>query len=190
MIFQIQMMAALANQNSDSLLENLKRAVADRVGTPERLQGLEQLGFFDSTPVVKKSTALDTVASYLNEKLKYQKNERDLVILRHDIGINWPNNTHVKNCFFARDKLWWKPALFLQEQREITLVVYGEPNGNTAMAKTVGYPAAISTKMLLEKEIQKTGMVVPLSKDIYKPVLQRLEQEGIRAVQRSKRSEL
>lgn len=62
-----------------------------------------------------------------------------------------------------------KPILsVLQETREITLVVYGEPNGYTAMAKTVGYPAAIGTKMLLDKEIQRKGMVVPLTKDIYR----------------------
>ena len=32
---------------------------------------------------------------------------------------------------------------------------YGEPTGYTAMAKTVGYPAAIATKMVLDGEIQK-----------------------------------
>ena len=37
----------------------------------------------------------------------------------------------------------------------INLVQYGEPTGYTAMAKTVGYPAAIATKMVLDGEIQK-----------------------------------
>jgi hypothetical protein len=43
--------------------------------------------------------------------------------------------------------------------------------------------------MLLDKEIQRKGLVMPLSKDIYRPVLQRLEQEGIKAVQHSRRYE-
>ena len=31
--------------------------------------------------------------------------------------------------------------------------------GYTAMAKTVGYPCAIATKMVLDGEIQRSGMV-------------------------------
>ncbi|OQV24242.1 Alpha-aminoadipic semialdehyde synthase, mitochondrial [Hypsibius exemplaris] len=165
-----KLIAILTNQSSNNLLENLKRSVAEKVGSLERLQAVEQLGLFDNTtPVIKHNTPLDTLAHHLAKTLTYEKNERDLVILRHDIGITWPNNT--------------------KESREITLVVYGEPNGYTAMAKTVGYPAAIGAKMLLDKEIQRKGLVMPLSKDIYRPVLQRLEQEGIKAVQRTHRFE-
>ena len=56
----------------------------------------------------------------------------------------------------------------------------------TAMAKCVGYPAGIAAKMVLDKEIQKKGMVYPFSKDIYKPMLMRLDSEGIRAKEKSK----
>jgi saccharopine dehydrogenase-like NADP-dependent oxidoreductase len=43
----------------------------------------------------------------------------------------------------------------------------------TAMAKCVGFPAGIAAKMILDKEIQKRGMVYPFSADIYKPMLMR-----------------
>jgi hypothetical protein len=33
--------------------------------------------------------------------------------------------------------------------------------------------------MLIKEEIQTTGMILPLSKDIYKPMLNRLNGEGI-----------
>ena len=80
---------------------------------------------------------------------------------------------------------------------------YGEPTGYTAMAKTVGYPAAIATKMVLDGGIQKVvgrmynphiiiniiiyqaGMVLPFSQDIYKPILTRLKAEGISAIEKS-----
>lgn len=58
------------------------------------------------------------------------KNERDIIILRHDIGILWPNNK--------------------KEHRGVNFVVYGDINGHSAMAKTVGFPAAIATKMILD----------------------------------------
>jgi alpha-aminoadipic semialdehyde synthase len=134
------LVAALTNQSSDNLLENLKRVVADRVGSTERLDAVEQLGLFDDkTPVVKRDTPLDTLAHHLAKTLAYEKNERDLVILRHDVGISWPNNTKVKTgCRFASPMDFLTYFLFPQETREITLVVYGEPNGYTAMAKTVG----------------------------------------------------
>jgi len=64
-------------------------------------------------------------------------------------------------------------------------VEYGDPSGYTAMAKTVGYPCAIATKMVLDGEIQKTGMVLPFSQDIYKPMLHRLREEGITATEKS-----
>lgn len=57
------------------------------------------------------------------------KDERDIIILRHDIGILWPDNK--------------------KEIKGINLVVYGDST-YTAMAKTVGYPAAIATKMILD----------------------------------------
>lgn len=35
------------------------------------------------------------------------------------------------------------------ETKDVSLVAYGEPGGFSAMAKTVGYPAAIAARMLL-----------------------------------------
>lgn len=36
------------------------------------------------------------------------------------------------------------------ETKHISLVVYGDSNGFSAMAKTVGYPAAIAARMVLD----------------------------------------
>lgn len=92
------------------------------------------------------------------------KGERDLVVLRHEIMARWPDGK--------------------REFRGINLVVYGTGTGDSyvsAMAKTVGYPAAIAAKMVLDGEIQNTGMVYPLTPEIYRPMLSRLGNEGITA---------
>ena len=62
-----------------------------------------------------------------------------------------------------------------REHRGINLAHYGseKPDGYTAMASTVGFPAAIATRMVLDNEIQKKGMVLPFTRDIYKPMLER-----------------
>lgn len=39
------------------------------------------------------------------------------------------------------------------EQHEISLVVYGDPKGYSAMAKTVGYPCAIGARMILKSKL-------------------------------------
>lgn len=83
------------------------------------------------------------------------------MILRHTFVVRWPDQT--------------------REEKGIDFVVYGKPEsvgGNSAMALTVGYPAAIATKMILDGEIQERGVVLPFAKDIYMPMLSRLRAEG------------
>lgn len=58
------------------------------------------------------------------------KAERDMVVMRNDVGIRHSTGE--------------------LETRHISLVVYGDPNGFSAMAKTVGYPAAIASRMVLD----------------------------------------
>ena len=56
--------------------------------------------------------------------------ERDVLIMRHDVGVEWPNHS--------------------EEMIHVNFVIYGDPNKYSAMAATVGYPTAIATKMVLE----------------------------------------
>lgn len=96
----------------------------------------------------------------------YEPNERDIIILRHDIGIRWADGR--------------------REERGINFVVYGQPyasSGHSAMAKTVGFPAAIAAKMIVDGEIQERGSVLPLTPDIYRPMLARLRAEGLEATE-------
>ncbi|KAH7976771.1 hypothetical protein HPB52_019157 [Rhipicephalus sanguineus] len=123
---------------------------------------LRNLGLLDDTPVEKKNTPLDTLIFHLSNRLAYEPGERDLVIMRHDIGIQWHDE---------------KKASIPEH---VDMVTYGDPNGYSAMAKTVGYPAAIAAKMILQGEIQGKGMVLPFAQEIYGPMLQRLKNEGIR----------
>lgn len=68
-----------------------------------------------------------------------------MVILRHEVGIAWPDNR--------------------KELRGINLVVYGDVHGHSAMAKTVGYPTAISVKMILD------GMFICIHSDHFQTTI-------------------
>ncbi len=47
------------------------------------------------------------------------------------------------------------------------------------MAKTVGLPVAIATLKILNKEITTPGVQLPITKEVYAPILKELEQYGI-----------
>ena len=60
-----------------------------------------------------------------------------------------------------------------------TLIVKGEDNIHTAMAKTVGLPLGIAAKLILEEKIKATGLHLPVLPSVYQIVLKELEQHGI-----------
>ena len=63
-------------------------------------------------------------------------------------------------------------------------VVEGEPSasgGHSAMAKTVGYPIGIAVKMILDDRIKQLGVIVPFAREIYEPILAKLQAEGLSA---------
>lgn len=59
-----------------------------------------------------------------------EKHERDVLLMRHQVGVTWPDKSSIT--------------------RNVGMCVYGENNGFSAMAKMVGLPCAIATKMVLE----------------------------------------
>ncbi|KAK3608349.1 hypothetical protein CHS0354_030804 [Potamilus streckersoni] len=152
---------------SDTLLDNLKILVLKEVGSEARLHAIEELGLLDDELIDKRGSPIDTLSNYLSKRLAFAPGERDMILMRHDIGIQWLDGS--------------------MEKRYLSMVVYGDESDSgkgvpvSAMAKTVGIPTGIATKMVLEGEIQRKGMVVPLSHDIYQPMLSRLRQEGIKA---------
>ncbi|XP_067935063.1 alpha-aminoadipic semialdehyde synthase, mitochondrial-like isoform X2 [Watersipora subatra] len=124
------------------------------------------LGLLSEEEMDKRGTPIDTLSNYLNKKLAFGDKEYDMIIMRHDVGIRWPDGK--------------------RDMHHIDLVVYGDQDhegGFSAMAKTVGYPTAIASKMILEGEIQKHGTVLPLTSDIYLPMIKRLQSKRIKARQ-------
>jgi len=145
---------------------NLKKQVYEKVGCDaNRVNAIEELGLLSEELVVKQNNPIDTISLFLSNRMAYGPNDRDLVVLRHEVGILWPDQR--------------------REVRGINLVDYGHIGGFSAMARTVGYPAAIATKMLLDGEIQRKGMVLPFIPNIYQPMLKRLKAEGISAEEKS-----
>ena len=52
------------------------------------------------------------------------------------------------------------------------------------MAKTVGLPVAIAAIKILKKEIKTPGVQIPISKEVYEPILKELEKCGIEFIEK------
>jgi len=67
----------------------------------------------------------------------------------------------------------------VKKQIESNMVVLGEDQTYTAMAKTVGLPVAMATLDILNGKIKTPGVQLPISKEVYEPILKELEEYGI-----------
>ncbi len=125
----------------------------------EVMRKFEWLGLLsEKTLPLKKGSALDVLSSRLFEKLQYEPKERDMIILHHEFL-----------------------ASFSERKKKITstLVDFGIPGGDSSMSSTVGLPAAIGTKLILEGKINSKGVCIPTLPEIYEIMLKELEQQGI-----------
>ncbi len=66
-----------------------------------------------------------------------------------------------------------------KKQIDATMVLEGENQTYTAMAKTVGLPVGIAALKILNGEISKPGVQLPIDREVYEPILDELTQHGI-----------
>ncbi|KAM3925192.1 alpha-aminoadipic semialdehyde synthase, mitochondrial [Leptodactylus fuscus] len=141
-------------------VDHVKEAVYNKVGNNDsNMETIQWFGLLSDEPVPVADSIVGALAKHLEMMLSFGPGERDMIVMRNDVGIRHPSG-HL-------------------ESKNISLVVYGEVNGYSAMAKTVGYPAAIAAKMVLDGEIESKGLVIPSTKNIYGPILERITEEGI-----------
>lgn len=57
--------------------------------------------------------------------------------------------------------------------------------GPSSISKTVGVTSAITARLILNGQIKERGVISPIKPDIYNPVLEELEKEGIKLVEES-----
>lgn len=145
----------------DDLKVNAAATLADKMHDASlTLKQLFYLGLDDSTTIIPfdNGTPADVLQLSLEKKLALKDGDKDLVVMLHEIE-HQQEGTRFKSTS--------------------TLVVKGDDDLNTAMAKTVGLPLGIAACLILRGAIRLTGLHIPLSPEIYEPVLRELEAEGI-----------
>jgi saccharopine dehydrogenase-like NADP-dependent oxidoreductase len=151
----------LASHPSLELKENLAQQFNL---SPTILHKLEWLGLFDhhkinmGTLEMNQGTPAQILQNLLEKKWKLEENDKDMIVMQHQIA------------YFQDNQL---------KNNISNLVVYGENAQKTAIAKTVGLPLAMAVELLMLDKIQLRGVVLPVVKEIYEPILQNLEKWGI-----------
>ncbi|UCD14508.1 MAG: saccharopine dehydrogenase NADP-binding domain-containing protein [Thermoplasmatales archaeon] len=148
--------------------ENLPMATAAFLGLDTYsavLKRLEWLGLFSDEQLPNdRDNPLDYLNGITLEKMSMDKGERDMIVMYHDFMAGYPSK---------------------KEYITSTLVEYGIPGGDTAIARTVALPAAIAVKKILEGKMDITGVHIPVIPEIYSPILDELEEMGIKFTEKT-----
>ena len=66
-----------------------------------------------------------------------------------------------------------------RKTRKSYLTLEGKDQQKTAMARTVGLPLGIATRLLMKELVDLRGVQLPMVADIYEPILEELKRYGI-----------
>jgi saccharopine dehydrogenase-like NADP-dependent oxidoreductase len=131
-------------------------------GLPTKSEEMRRLiwsNLFSDEPVgLEKGTPAQVLEHILNKKWKLKTGDKDFIVM-------------------------WHRFRFLKQGKEQEVQAYltakGDNEIHTAMAKTVGLPLGIAAKLLVQGKIKQRGVVIPVSNEIYEPVLSELAEMGI-----------
>lgn len=131
----------------------------NRSSDSRELNCLRWSGFFSDEIVgLEKGTPAQVMEHILNKKWKLDSQDKDMIVM-------WHRFTYLLNG--------------VKKEIKASMVVTGDNREDTAMAKTVGLPLGIAAKLLLQGRINLTGVVIPVEKQVYLPVLSELGEYGI-----------
>ncbi len=107
---------------------------------------------------IENATPAQILQKILTENWTLSNTDKDMIVMYHKFG------------YIIDGK---------KQQIDSNMVVIGEDQTYTAMAKTVGLPVAITALQILNKNITTPGVQIPIAKEIYQPILNELKDYGI-----------
>ncbi len=142
--------------------EGLQSAVAARLGLPPdgpEITAMAWLGLFGPSALPAGEGPVDVLTARMLETMSYGPGERDMLVLQHTFIAEYPGGK--------------------RERIRSTMVDFGIPGGDSSMNRTVGLPAAVGARFILEKRFTTAGVQVPVMAEFYEPALEELQRLGI-----------
>ncbi len=112
---------------------------------------------------LKDATPAQILQKILMDSWALKKDDKDMIVMYHKFGFEKEGR---------------------KRQIESSMVVVGEDQTYTAMAKTVGLPVAMACLQILNGRVHTPGVQLPLKKEMYQDVLTELEKHGVRFVEK------
>ena len=149
----------LAYHPTDSVELKLRMSLGIQQDDVELWEKLEWLGIFKDTKIgLANATPAQILEHILKQKWELKPEDKDMIIMWHKFVylLNGEEKTH-----------------------STYLIVKGENEDHTAMAKTVGLPLGMGVRLILENKIPQKGVILPIYKEVYKPILEELKEWGV-----------
>lgn len=154
-----EMRRATGARDGESPREAAARVLQFAMGHPV-LDRLEWMGLFSEEPVAAGARSrADVLVDRMQHTMRYADGERDMLVLHHE--VDFTDGGGVPHTRIAQT------------------IEYGEPGGDSAMSRTVGLPAGFAARRILDGTIRATGVRIPVTREIYEPVLADLKGAGI-----------
>ena len=130
-----------------------------KLNNPSIKKKMEYLNLFsDKNQNIHYNNPSEYLLEVLQKKWSLDQSDIDMIVMQHKFNYEIDGKNH---------------------DRKFSMVVKGDDSTHTAMAKTVGLPVFFACKLLLENRISLKGVKIPIYKEIYKPILKNLSNEGI-----------
>ena len=150
-----ELLEALMPSNNKTLKKKLEQFTSD----PGIINKIAWMGLLDKTKIsLRDASPADVLQQLLERKWKLEKGDLDMIVMQHIVQYKLKNNTHNITS---------------------TLQLEGETETFTAMSKTVGLPLGIAAKLILEKQVNVKGVLIPIMPALYNPMLAELKKHGI-----------
>lgn len=119
-----------------------------------------ELDIFNPKKMVEldKATPAQILQKILMDSWTLDPEDKDMIVMYHKFGYELEGKKH---------------------QIDSTMVTLGQDQTYTAMSKTVGLPVAIATLAILNGKIKTPGVQIPITKEVYSPILKELESHDI-----------
>jgi saccharopine dehydrogenase (NADP+, L-glutamate forming) len=125
----------------------------------EEMKRLTWSGLFSEERVgIKSGTPAQILEHILNKKWQLRETDKDYIVMWHRFKYE-KDGKH--------------------KEIQAYLSATGENATLTAMAKTVGLPLGIATKLLAEGKLKSRGVQIPVASEFYEPILSELKSMGI-----------
>ncbi len=107
---------------------------------------------------LKNATPAQILQKILMDKWSLAADDKDMIVMYHKFGYELNGE---------------------KKQIDATMVNIGKDQSHTAMARTVGLPVAIAALKILNGTITTPGVQLPITKEVYEPILKELAETGI-----------